>query len=77
MQLDGVHGVNDLVDGLVDLGGSGDAGVAQRVVIHIFGAHYSGLLQTVGKQLTNDRGGSTQVIELLINHNTISFLFYD
>ena len=73
VQLDGVGLVHDLLDGLVDLLGGGDAGIAQGVVIDVFGADDLGLLQTVGEQLTNDRGGSTQSVIFLIDHDNSSY----
>ena len=73
VQLDGIGLVHDLLDGLVDLLGGGDAGIAQRVVIHILGAHDLGLLQTIGKQLADDRGGGTQSVIFLIDHDNSSY----
>ena len=73
MQLDGIGLVHDLLDGLVDLLGGGDAGIAQRVVVHILGAHDLGLLQTIGKQLADDRGGGTQSVIFLIDHDNSSY----
>ena len=76
MQLDGVGLIDDLLDGLVDLLGGGDAGVAERIVIDLLGADLRGLLQAIGEQLTDNGGRSAQVVILLINHNFTSPLFY-
>ena len=76
VQLDGVGLIDDLLDGLVDLLGSGDAGVAERIVIDLLGADLRGLLQAIGEQLTDNGGRSAQVVILLINHNFTSPLFY-
>ena len=73
VELDGVRLVHDLVDGVVDPLGRGDAGVAQRIVVDLVRAYLGGLLQTVGKQLTNDGRSGTQMIEFLIDHDVISF----
>ena len=72
VQLDGIHLVHDLLDGLVDLLGGGNAGVAQRIVVHLVSAHLGGLLQTVGEQLADDGGRRTQIVVFLIYHNIIS-----
>ena len=76
VQLDGVGFIDDLLDGLVDLLGGGDAGVAERIVIDLLGADLRGLLQAIGEQLTDNGGRSAQVVILLINHNFTSPLFY-
>ena len=73
VELDGVRLVHDLVDGVVDLLGRGDAGVAKRIVIDLVRAHLGGLLQTVGKQLADNGRSGTQMIEFLIDHDVISF----
>ena len=72
VQLDGVHLVHNLLDGLVDLLGGGDAGIAQGIVIDLVRTDLSGLLQTVGEQLADDRGRSAEVVVFLIYHNIIS-----
>jgi len=72
VQLDGIHLVHDLLDGLVDLLGGGNAGIAQRIVIHLVRADLGGLLQTVGEQLADHRGRRTQIVVFLIDHNIIS-----
>ena len=72
VQLDGIHLVHDLLDGLVDLLGCGDAGIAQGIVVDLIRAHLGGLLQTVGEQLADDGGRSAQVVVFLIYHNIIS-----
>ena len=72
VQLDGIHLVHELLDGLVDLLGGGNAGIAQRIVIHLVRADLGGLLQTVGKQLADHRGRRTQIVVFLIDHNIIS-----
>ena len=57
MELNGIRFVYDLVDGLIDLLGGRNAGVADGIIEYIFLAHDFCLLQPVGKQLTDHRGG--------------------
>lgn len=61
------------MDGLIDLFGGRDAGIAQGIVKDLIRAHLGGLLQTIGEQLTDDRRGGTQLIELLIDHKKTPF----
>ena len=53
MELDGVGLIHELVDGFIDLLGSGDAGVSKGVVENVFTAHDLGLLQAIGEQLAD------------------------
>lgn len=54
---DRVRGVHNGMDGLIDLFGGRDAGIAQGIVKDLIRAHLGGLLQTIGEQLTDDRRG--------------------
>ena len=42
-----IHLIEDLVDGLVDLLGRGDGGVAERIVVDIFRADNGGPLTAI------------------------------
>ena len=75
MQLDGIRLVHDFLDGLVDLLGGGNAGIAQRIVINFLGANNLSLFQTIGEQLTDDGGGSAQIVVFLIDHDNSSSFF--
>ena len=70
---DRVRGVHNSMDGLIDLFGGRDAGIAQGIVKDLIRAHLGGLLQTIGEQLTDDRRGGAQLIELLIDHKKTPF----
>ena len=70
---DRVRGVHNGMDGLIDLFGGRDAGIAQGIVKDLIRAHLGGLLQTIGEQLTDDRRGGAQLIELLIDHKKTPF----
>ena len=75
VQLDGIRLVHDFLDGLVDLLGGGNAGIAQRIVINFLGADNLSLFQTIGEQLTDDGGGSAQIVVFLIDHDNSSSFF--
>ena len=75
MQLDGIRLVHDFLDGLVDLLGGGNAGIAQRIVINLLRADNLSLFQTIGEQLTDDGGGGTQIVVFLIDHDNSSSFF--
>ena len=73
VELDRVRGVHNGMDGLIDLFGGRDAGIAQGIVKDLVRAHLGGLFQTIGEQLADDRGGGAQLIELLIDHKKTPF----
>ena len=62
VQRQGVYVLRQLPDGLIHLFRSRNAGVSQRIIIHIFTADLFGLLQSICKQRTNDRRLGTDLI---------------
>ena len=75
VDLDGIGVVENIVNGLVDLGRGGDAGVSQGIIEHVLRAHRFGLLQAIGEQLPDDGGRGAQLIEFLVYHNILSSMY--
>ena len=61
MELDGVDGVHQFVDGLGHRGRGGDAGVADGEIVHVLRTHFRGSRLGKGKGLADLRAGRAEI----------------